>query len=180
MPMRSSARLILLSGCLAVFAVPAVPDEYGSLEGQVIQTEPKQQSRSFFSPQVKDWVNRLVSPNLKFVGEAEADTPGPSAEGNAPATQPEAKLPNATAKFGPPPKEKPRFATKQRTMGQGIAAWYQHPGKTAGGERYNPNSLTAAHRTLPFGTWLQVVNKENVKSVYVRDRISLRALKRKS
>jgi rare lipoprotein A len=179
----SSARLILLFGWLGAFAVPAIADEFGSLEGQVIQTEPKQQSRSFLSPQVRDWVNRIVSPNLKFVGEAEAETPEPSAvEGNTPAVvQPEAKPPETTAQFGPPPQEKPRLAKRQRPIGQGVAAWYQHAGKTASGERYNPNSLTAAHRTLPFGTRLKVVNKENGKSVYVRinDRISLEALKRK-
>jgi len=40
--------------------------------------------------------------------------------------------------------------------------------KTANGERVNPNALTAAHRTLPFGTRVSVVNQRNGKSVVVR------------
>lgn len=39
---------------------------------------------------------------------------------------------------------------------------------TASGERYNPQALTAAHRTLPFGTRLRITNVRNGKSVVVR------------
>jgi plastocyanin len=63
-------------------------------------------------------------------------------------------------------------------VGSGRAVWYQHPGRTASGEVYNPDGLTAAHRTLPFGTWVRVVNKENGRSVALRinDRINTRKL----
>ena len=40
--------------------------------------------------------------------------------------------------------------------------------KTANGERMNPGAMTAAHRTLPFGTRVSVVNQRNGKSVIVR------------
>jgi rare lipoprotein A len=40
--------------------------------------------------------------------------------------------------------------------------------KTANGERVNPGSLTAAHRTLPFGTRVSVMNQRNGKRVVVR------------
>jgi rare lipoprotein A len=40
--------------------------------------------------------------------------------------------------------------------------------KTANGERMNPAAMTAAHRTLPFGTQVRVVNRRNGKSVVVR------------
>ena len=40
--------------------------------------------------------------------------------------------------------------------------------KTANGERMNPRAMTAAHRTLPFGTRVSVVNQRNGKSVVVR------------
>jgi peptidoglycan lytic transglycosylase len=53
----------------------------------------------------------------------------------------------------------------------GMASWYgqQHQGRpTASGEAYDMNKLTAAHRTLPFGTRLRVTNIENGKSVVVR------------
>ncbi|MCZ8185559.1 MAG: septal ring lytic transglycosylase RlpA family protein [Beijerinckiaceae bacterium] len=40
--------------------------------------------------------------------------------------------------------------------------------KTASGERFNPGALTAAHRTLPFGTKLKLTNVQNGRSVIVR------------
>jgi rare lipoprotein A len=52
---------------------------------------------------------------------------------------------------------------------QGIASVYAYSGsKTASGQRANPSGLTAAHRTLPFGTLVRVTNKRNGKSVTVR------------
>jgi rare lipoprotein A len=51
----------------------------------------------------------------------------------------------------------------------GIASIYSYNGsKTASGQRANPGGLTAAHRTLPFGTMVRVTNKRNGKSVTVR------------
>ena len=40
--------------------------------------------------------------------------------------------------------------------------------RTAEGKSYNPNGMTAAHRTLPFGTMLRVTNVRNGRSVVVR------------
>lgn len=53
----------------------------------------------------------------------------------------------------------------------GSASYYssQHQGKrTASGERFDQNALTAAHRQLPFGTRVKVTNLSNDKSVVVR------------
>src|SRR6266850_5637680 len=53
----------------------------------------------------------------------------------------------------------------------GVASWYGHPfdGRlTANGEIYDMEKMTAAHRTLPFGTWLEVKNLSNDKTVKVR------------
>ncbi len=52
----------------------------------------------------------------------------------------------------------------------GKASWYGSEGgsKTANGERYNPNGLTAAHRTLPFGTKVRVTSMRTGKTVIVR------------
>ncbi len=52
----------------------------------------------------------------------------------------------------------------------GKASWYGprfHGKKTANGEIYNQNELTAAHRTLPLGTEVEVTNVKNGKSVEV-------------
>jgi peptidoglycan lytic transglycosylase len=51
----------------------------------------------------------------------------------------------------------------------GIASIYAYKGeKTANGERAHPKGLTAAHRTLPFGTMVRVTNHHNGRSVIVR------------
>jgi rare lipoprotein A len=53
----------------------------------------------------------------------------------------------------------------------GYATWYgaRLAGRrTASGERFDPNKLTAAHRTLPFGTWLEVTRADTRESVRVR------------
>jgi rare lipoprotein A len=62
------------------------------------------------------------------------------------------------------------FAAGAAESGQsGIAAIYSYKaGKTASGERANPAGLTAAHRTLPFGTKVRVTNRRNGKVVVVR------------
>lgn len=53
----------------------------------------------------------------------------------------------------------------------GVASYYG-PGfagkKTASGERFNPGGLTAAHRSLPFGTRLKLTNLANGRVVIVR------------
>lgn len=53
----------------------------------------------------------------------------------------------------------------------GIASWYGKHLKgraTASGEKFDPNALTAAHRTLPFGTMVKVTNLANGRSLMVR------------
>lgn len=50
----------------------------------------------------------------------------------------------------------------------GWASYYKSGQRTANGERYIPNGLTAAHRSLPFGTRVLVTNLRNGKSVIVR------------
>ena len=52
-----------------------------------------------------------------------------------------------------------------------MASWYGpgfHGRKTASGERFNTGALTAAHKTLPFGTRVRVVNVHTGRSVVVR------------
>ena len=58
----------------------------------------------------------------------------------------------------------PSFAAN----GCGKASWYALHSKTASGERMDPSKLTAAHRSLRFGTKLQVTNRKTGKSVVVR------------
>lgn len=58
-----------------------------------------------------------------------------------------------------------------RAIENGISSWYGpnfHGKLTANGEIYDMNGVTAAHRTLPFGTILLVENLDNGKTVQVR------------
>jgi rare lipoprotein A len=58
-----------------------------------------------------------------------------------------------------------------RFSATGIASWYgaeSNRKRTASGESYNMNSLTAAHRSLPLNTVVRVTNLENGKTVLVR------------
>ena len=50
----------------------------------------------------------------------------------------------------------------------GKASWYAMTGRTASGERANPNEMVAAHRTLPFGTKVMVENLRNGRIAIVR------------
>jgi rare lipoprotein A len=50
----------------------------------------------------------------------------------------------------------------------GVASFYTEGARTANGEKFDPNQLTAAHPTLPFGTKLRVTNTTNGQSVTVR------------
>ncbi|MBD2251499.1 septal ring lytic transglycosylase RlpA family protein [Nostoc parmelioides] len=66
-----------------------------------------------------------------------------------------------------------RIASGIRLTFQGIASFYGHGDGFAGrptatGERFNPEAMTAAHRSLPFGTRVRVTNTRNGRSVVVR------------
>jgi peptidoglycan lytic transglycosylase len=65
----------------------------------------------------------------------------------------------------------PPTAAKLGSSQTGIASWYGYPyhgRRAADGEIYDMEKMTAAHRTLPFGTWLRVKNLDNGKTVDVR------------
>jgi rare lipoprotein A len=78
----------------------------------------------------------------------------------------------AVAACGPAQKPAPKTSAGQPARVQtGMASWYGSElqgNRTASGERFNKNALTAAHRTLPLGTRVRVTNTRNGKSVIVR------------
>jgi len=66
--------------------------------------------------------------------------------------------------------EPPPAAALEREVQVGFASYYDsrfHGARTASGERYDEKGLTAAHRTLPFGTRVQVTNLNNGRKVIV-------------
>ncbi len=81
-----------------------------------------------------------------------------SAQSAAPGSAPPASVPAAAA------------ATSDASL-NGKLAWYGRKfagRKTASGERFNPDAMTMAHKTLPFGTLVKVTNPRNGKSVTLR------------
>jgi rare lipoprotein A len=50
----------------------------------------------------------------------------------------------------------------------GVASYYTYGKVTANGEAYHPQGVSAAHRSLPFGTMVRVVNKNTGHSIVVR------------
>ncbi len=59
-------------------------------------------------------------------------------------------------------------AAAASTAQSGQASWYASGHRTASGERFNPDGLTAAHRSLPFGSRVRVTNTANGRSIVVR------------
>ena len=67
--------------------------------------------------------------------------------------------------------EPPRGARVIRSLGLGVASYYGrrfHGRLTANGERFDMNAMTAAHKTLPFGTFVRVINPVNGRTITVR------------
>ena len=62
-------------------------------------------------------------------------------------------------------------SAKAKFASSGVASYYGpgfHGRRTANGETFNMHAMTAAHRTLPFGTLVKVTNLSNGKSTVVR------------
>ena len=51
---------------------------------------------------------------------------------------------------------------------QAVASWYRHGKITANGERFDPNGLTVAHRSLPFNTMVRLTNPNTGQTIIVR------------
>lgn len=65
----------------------------------------------------------------------------------------------------------PARATQSSSAQNGVASWYGGGfigGKTANGETYRSSDRTAAHKTLPFGTWVRVTERASGRSTVVR------------
>ncbi len=73
--------------------------------------------------------------------------------------------------FDAPIEPEPEPAGVIRNLGTGVASYYGrrfHGRLTANGERFNMRAMTAAHKTLPFGSMVRVTNRRNGRSVTVR------------
>jgi rare lipoprotein A len=78
--------------------------------------------------------------------------------------------PPPSARVAPAPAPMPTPATPG-AVEAGVASWYGYPyhgRRAADGEVYDMETLVAAHRTLPFNTWVRVYDLDNGKTVDVR------------
>jgi len=97
-----------------------------------------------------------------------AQTPVPTAPGRPlPGSQP----PNAPAPSAAPPAAERQPAIPGEYVEEGVASWYGIPfngHRTSNGEVYDMHEMTAAHRTLPFGSLVRVTNLSNGLQTEVR------------
>ena len=68
----------------------------------------------------------------------------------------------------PTPFETDRHPAATKVTSYGLASFYSEGTRTASGEQFNPNAMTAAHPNLPFGTKLRVTDVASGRSVVVR------------
>src|SRR3954451_25255728 len=82
-----------------------------------------------------------------------------------------AQVPSTPQPSSHPAQSAPPLAVPLGYSEEGLASWYgipYHGRHAADGEIYDMETLVAAHRVLPFNTWLMVTNLQNGKSVTVR------------
>jgi rare lipoprotein A len=99
----------------------------------------------------------------KYTRQIPSPPASPASRPAAPATPAPAAIPGTAPAIAPVPA--PGYSET------GIASWYGHPyhGRPAAdGEIYDMEQMVAAHRTLPFDTWVRVYDLDNNKDVEVR------------
>jgi rare lipoprotein A len=130
-------------------------------------------------PASADWKDGILGPSY-FRAEAERNAER-AARGNrgssearaARTTSPKAERPvrvaRATTNDESPPARRSRSSSSEggSSIGSGLASYYWQPQRVASGGWFNPNAMTAAHKTLPFGTRVRVTNERNGQSVDV-------------
>jgi rare lipoprotein A len=156
-------------GATATAGEPIAPPAKPSLPGM---TAPAAAT----PPAITPTMPTLPLATAPVIAQAAPTTPAMPAK---PAMSPAAPVvPAAQAPAGMrPPTDKPMASTSDRPAAAsggvetGLAAVYNdklNGRKTANGQRYNRNLLTAAHKTLPFGTNVRVTNLKNKKTVVLR------------
>ena len=112
-----------------------------------------------------DLANRTSATPSQATAPSQSASPSPS---SVPTTAKPTLRPKAA-------KPKPAKPAKKKTAGYQVvrtgtcqASFYGEGQQTASGETFNPSALTAANKTMPFGTKVRVINEANGKSVIVR------------
>jgi rare lipoprotein A len=69
--------------------------------------------------------------------------------------------------YGSKAKKRKSYTVASGSSYSGMGSYYWQPQRVASGGWFNPNAMTAAHKTLPFGTKVRVTNRNNGRSVVV-------------
>ncbi|MFI6265742.1 septal ring lytic transglycosylase RlpA family protein [Micromonospora sp. NPDC051006] len=107
------------------------------------------------------------APSSPAASPSASSTPSPTASRSAQAAS-RGKARTAAPKPSPTKRKTTAPAPKVLESGSCGASFYSDGQLTANGENFNPDELTAAHKTLPFNTKVRVTNPANGKSVTVR------------
>lgn len=103
----------------------------------------------------------LLPTALLFALQAATSTPSVAANSKLHAAHLHSRTHHASYKID--------HRSRHRTSAQtGIASFYSRPQRLSSGGRFNPRAMTAAHRTLPFGTRVRVTHTRTGRSVNVR------------
>ncbi|WP_433530774.1 septal ring lytic transglycosylase RlpA family protein [Micromonospora sp. CA-263727] len=167
----SRTRRITSPAGLAASAVVAVTLAVGGTVGAVRLTagsEPARPVAIDLSPSLVPADPATGSPSASPSASASAApsptaTPTPSRTAQAPS-----RSKSRTASPSPTPSAKKTTARPVVETGSCGASFYWEGQMTANGETFNPEELTAAHKTLPFDSRVRVTNPANGKSVTVR------------
>jgi rare lipoprotein A len=130
-----------------------------------------EQPRQIVATAIAQVGETIVAPEpsiaIPVMRPAQSSVPTRSLGANAPAGRPFANRSGTVEQF--PTTVQPILDRVVSTQ-TGKASWYGSEGgsKTANGERYDPQGLTAAHRTLPFGTKVRITSIKTGKSAIVR------------
>jgi rare lipoprotein A len=104
----------------------------------------------------------VVSKNSQFGVDARLASPGHDRTASLVPNRRVASVKKHTP-FAPP-----KNSAETQTASNGVASFYTEGSRTANGEKFDTNELTAAHPTLPFGTRLRVTNVATGRAVTVR------------
>ncbi|WP_176451581.1 septal ring lytic transglycosylase RlpA family protein [Enemella dayhoffiae] len=143
--------------------------ETKGVKGKTIEvwTERFENGKSIENKLTSSRVDRAPVDEVVLVGTGSTATPTPSkspssAPSSAPSTSSSSKTTSGSSGSGGSTGGSP-------AVGQSCtASMYDEPQMTATGEVFNPNAMTAAHKTLPLNSMLKVTNPKNGKTVTVR------------
>ena len=167
---RSIKRLLLALG-LTVMAAPGHAQESGDRVATRRHHSAHPSSASPAENALHWFANHAATPAGASAATPEHPRSHASEAEAAAATSEPSPVTVAIHAIVPTPVEEPRHTSGYHSCDSGeriISAFYWEGSHTASGEHFNPDGMTAAHRTFPFGTQLTVTNPRTGRSVVVR------------